>query len=422
LGIKLEIHENPSSTVKWSQTLTMNKNTNSSLLFAILLVVSIFMGGLPTVGQEPTDALRRGYRAGYTDGYMSGYKDISEGLSREIRRHSEYSTADRTYTAEFGKLEDFQDGYRQGFEKGYAHGFERKPFDSSLPTGLSRRGNVEPSMAVVATVPPPTPASPDEDEEEGVEEEFEEEEVEEEVEEEEVEEEEPPALPTPTPEPTPRPTPEIRPSPTPLPTPVVQPTPTPTPQFREPVRTVDTEVDEVLVRKDTVLILEMEGRLNTDASVVGDSFRAKVVSPLGLTGAIVDGRVAKIRKPGRIFRRAELTLVFDRITFKDGRSTDLVAILTEVLPVKSDNVRTVDSEGTVEGKVFDRGDGVRITAVTGSAAAVGAIVAGPGGAVVGAGIGAIANVASTLSRRGKDITIHPLQQLRIRTTTEIRLK
>jgi hypothetical protein len=394
-----------------------NTNTNSSLLFAIVLVVSIFFGGLPIVGQEQNDALRRGYRAGYTDGYMSGYKDISDGVSREIKRHSEYSTADRTYIPEFGKLEDFQDGYRQGFEKGYAHGFDRKPFDSSLPTGLSRRGNVDPSMVAVATVPPPIPASPDEDEEEEVEEEFEEEE-----EEEEVEEESAPALPTPTPEPTPRPTPEVQPTPIPQPTPVVQPTPTPQPLKEEPARNIDAGGDELLVRKDTVLILEMEGRLNTEASLVGDRFRAKVLSPLGLSGAMVDGRVAKIRKPGRIFRRAELTLVFERITFKDGRSTELVAILTEVLPVKSDNVRMVDSEGTVEGKVFDRGDGVRITAVTGTAAAVGAMVAGPGGAVVGAGIGAIANVASTLSRRGKDITIHPLQQLRIRTTTEIRLK
>lgn len=403
-----------SATNKMMKTL----RSKLSLLTSVLVVASLVAGGVPVTAQDSSLALNRGYRAGYTDGYMAGYTDISEGLSRDFRRHSEYSSANRTYTQEFGKLEDFQNGYRQGFEKGYAHGFERRPFDSAIPADLKKTESAVPSITPSAPVIPDVPApEPDEDESEETEEApAEETETEQETETEKEEESEPPTLPTPTPEPTPAPMPQ--------PTPVVssEPEPTPSPVSQEtssPSRELD---GESVISRDTVLILEMETRISSDGNSVGDRFKAKVVSPLGITDAIVEGRIARIRQPGRIYRRAELTLVFDRITTKDGRTSELPVILTEVMPVRTDNVRAVDSEGTVEGKVFDRADGIRIASVTGSAVAVGAIVGGPGGAAVGAGIGALANLASTLSRRGKEITIHQLQQLRVRTTAEIRLK
>jgi hypothetical protein len=389
-------------------------NPTISLHLSLALVLSFLFGGIPISAQDPTVALTRGYRAGYTDGYMAGYKDISENLSRDARRHPEFASADRTYTAEFGKLEDFQDGYRQGFAKGYTTGFDRKPFDSSVPADLRLGGGtpaptpqpVNPSPAPSPT-PSPTPVPTvviEEDEEE----------IEDFGEVEEEDEEELPVSPTPQPTPVPA---VIA-----TPTPVATPQPTPTPQVRIETPRTDTPADEFVISRDTVLILEMGTKISTEATLVGDRFKAKIISPIGLTDAIVEGRVANVRKPGRIRRRAELTLVFETITLKDGRSAPLTAILSEVLSVKNDNVRTVDREGTIEGKVFDRGDGIRITAVTGSAAAVGAVVAGPGGAVVGAGIGALANVASTLSRGGKHITIQPLQQLRLRTTREVRIK
>lgn len=402
----------PESTNKMMKTLRLKL----SLLTTTLLVASLAMISMPVGAQDSSLALNRGYRAGYTDGYMAGYTDISEGLSRDFRRHSEYSSANRTYTQEFGKLEDFQNGYRQGFERGYAHGFERRPFDSAVPSDLKKTDSavpaVPPSVPMIPDVPAP---EPEEDESEETEEApTEETESEQETETEKEEEPEPPTLPTP--EPTPAPTPQ--------PTPVVSPEPEPTPSSvaQETSSTSRQSDGESVIASDTVLILEMETRISSDGNSVGDRFKAKVVSPLGLTDAIVEGRIARIRQPGRIFRRAELTLVFDRITTKDGRTSELPVILTEVMPVRTDNVRAVDSEGTIGGKVFDRADGIRIASVTGSAVTVGAIVGGPGGAAVGAGIGALANLASTLSRRGKEITIHQLQQLRIRTTAEIRLK
>jgi len=407
IGYKLDsLETRPRSSGVTGLNQMNQRNSNFSLFIALAVTLSSLISGLPISAQETKVALVRGYRAGYTDGYMAGYKDITDGLSRELRRHSEYSSANRTYIPEFGKIEDFQDGYRQGFEKGYGHGFGRQAFDSAIPTDLKRRPETSATTVTTASPEPVIPAVPVADsDDEPSEVEVEKEEVEEKSE-----------IPPPTPTPVPAPTPEV------IVAPIPSPTPAPTPETVETPSLSDSGLDEVVVKKDTMLILEMVNRLNSEASIVGDRFQAKVVSPLGLTDAIVEGRISKIRRPGRIFRRAELTLVFERIIFKDGRSAELPAILTEVLPVRNDNVRAVDREGSVEGKVFDRGDGIRVTAIAGSAAVVGAVVAGPGGAAVGAGIGALANVASTLSRRGKDITIYPLQQLRVRTTSEIRLK
>ena len=60
-----------------------------------------------------------------------------------IKAKDEYQRADRTYNQAWGTLEDYKDGYQQGFEAGYSTGYERGNFNSSIPTGLSRRGTVD---------------------------------------------------------------------------------------------------------------------------------------------------------------------------------------------------------------------------------------------------------------------------------------
>lgn len=178
----------------------------------------------------------------------------------------------------------------------------------------------------------------------------------------------------------------------------------------------DREV--IVVKKDSELILELEDGLDTETNRVGDRFRAKVVSPIELTGMFVEGRVSKIRKPGRIRRKAELLLSFDRIVVSEERWGNLAAILTEVLPVRGDNVRKVDSEGTVEGKGVDRSDAVRAGATAGVGAVVGGTVAGPAGVAVGAALG----VGSVLVSKGRHVRLNRLQQLRLKTTFESRIR
>src|SRR4051812_23869979 len=91
-----------------------------SITLSLLLLSALACAGI-AIGQEKdsTFALQRGYRTGYSDGYMAGYRDTIDSMARSYGRHEEYKKANRTYTKEYGSVEDFRDGYQQGFEGGY---------------------------------------------------------------------------------------------------------------------------------------------------------------------------------------------------------------------------------------------------------------------------------------------------------------
>ena len=107
-------------------------------LFSMAAVTS----NAASVSQSQSTALERGYRTGYSDGYNAGYRDVTDQAPRDYQSKDEYQRADRTYNQAWGTLEDYKDGYQQGFEAGYATGYERGNFNSSIPSGLSRRGAV----------------------------------------------------------------------------------------------------------------------------------------------------------------------------------------------------------------------------------------------------------------------------------------
>lgn len=178
----------------------------------------------------------------------------------------------------------------------------------------------------------------------------------------------------------------------------------------------------ILIPSETELILELNDEITTERSREGDRFTAKVVSPMEINGATIEGRVSKIQKPGRIKRRGEILLTFDRIILSEARWSNFNAILTEVLPVKGDNVKKVDTEGTVEGKSSIKSDSVKVGAATGTGAVVGAVVGGPVGAAVGAGVGAAFGVGAAVVERGKHVKLNKLQQLRIKSTYETQIR
>src|SRR6478672_10619325 len=90
--------------------------------------------------KEGNFALQRGYRTGYSDGYMAGYRDTIDAVVRSYERHEDYTKADRTYSKDYGSVEEFRDGYQQGFEAGYDTGYDKKSFESTIPTTLKKRG------------------------------------------------------------------------------------------------------------------------------------------------------------------------------------------------------------------------------------------------------------------------------------------
>src|SRR4029078_700739 len=123
-------------------TATEGQNMNY-LKLPLVVLLSIAITGLLAIvpaGAQGTTALERGYRTGYSDGYTAGYSDVSSNAPRNYQNKEDYQKADRSYNDVWGPVEDYRDGYQQGFEAGYTAGYERQQFNSTLPSGLRRRG------------------------------------------------------------------------------------------------------------------------------------------------------------------------------------------------------------------------------------------------------------------------------------------
>jgi hypothetical protein len=338
-----------------------------------LVIPTVFAPAVSAQKQDTGVALQRGYRTGYSDGYMSGYRDTIDSASKNFGRHGDYSKADRAYSKDYGMIEDYRDGYQQGFESGYDTGYERRSFESSLPTGLRKRGNVSDSQLAVVT-------------------------------------------------------------PTTVKTIGTKPTQPATVDFSENTSTTSAKIDPIatnygsnsnpiiIIPRDTELILELQEDISTEHSREGEKFTARIVSPSEIAGATIEGRVAKLLKPGRIKRRSELSLTFDRIILDDNRWSNFGASLTEVLAVKGDNVKRVDTEGTAQGQSSLKGDVIKVGGATGAGAVIGGVVGGPVGVAVGAGVGAAFGVGAVVIERGKHIRLTRNQQLRIKTAYQTQIR
>ncbi|MBA4183149.1 MAG: hypothetical protein H0X49_03960 [Acidobacteria bacterium] len=389
------------------------KLTKSSFIFA--LSFSLFFVSFPSFttqtvfAQESRIALQRGYRTGYSDGYMSGYRDTIENAAKSYDKHNEYTKADRAYSIDYGSVEDYRDGYQQGFERGYDTGFEKRSFDATVPLNLAKRGVVSVTTTVGTTTTKTT-----------------------------VEEKSPTETVTETvvtdkvvePSVTNTVEGQVSENTDKISTTDTANTPTTTATEQPPILTTGTESNNsgvssetaILIPTETELIVELLDDINTEKNREGDRFKARVISPNELNGAIIEGRISKIQKPGRIKRRAEVLLSFDRIVLSQNRWSNFNAILTEVLPLKGDNVKRVDTEGMVEGKSSVKSDSVKIGAATGTGVVVGAIAGGPAGAAIGAGVGAAFGVGAAVVERGKHINLNKDQQLRIKSAYETQIR
>ncbi len=323
------------------------------LVVLLTICISGLLAIVPTAAQGQTTALERGYRTGYSDGYNAGFKDVSDGATRDFKNKEDYQRADRSYNEAWGPVEDYRDGYQQGFEAGYTAGFERQQFNSSLPTGLRRRSNAGSAPADNAGSSPVD---------------------------------------------------------------VNVATPTNTDPQTNPDNTVAPS-GSLAIPRNTILALELLTPLLTDASQRGDRLQARVIEPSQYAGYIVEGRVAQVKRPGKVKGVAELQLAFDQIRSTDNRTATLHAELIEITPMGAEDTE-IDSEGGVKGRDSRKDDAARVGAASGIGAIIGAIAGGGKGAAIGAIIGGGAGTASVMTQRGKDIRLDRGQHLKIRTSTD----
>lgn len=338
----------------------------------MLVAILVAVAALPAAGitlplatvaaQDSTSALERGWRTGYSDGYQAGYADSVEKATPDFKSKDDYQRADRAYAQTYGPVEDYRDGYQQGFEIGYSAGYERRGFDSTVPTGLKRRGTTQ---AAAPSNTPPVNDNNDNDESSS------------------------------------------------------------TSSSSSNTVNVPTNTRSgggaVLIPRDTVMRVELLTNLSTEASQEGDRFQARVIEPAEFEGAVVDGRVRRVKRPGRVKGTSELQLAIEQIRMPDNRFATLNAQVIEVVDTPGSGgsgAGDVDEEGGVKGKDTSRRDVVKIGTSSAIGAIIGAIAGGGKGAAIGAAIGGAVGTGGVMTQRGNDIYLPRGQQLRIRTNSD----
>jgi hypothetical protein len=144
--------------------------------------------------------------------------------------------------------------------------------------------------------------------------------------------------------------------------------------------------------------------LSSDRNHPGDAFTATLVEPLVADGMViarrgqaVAGRVAEARKAGRAKGTSRLGVEITEVSLVDGQE----------LPVKT---QLMERRGdTSVGR-----DVGAIGVTTGAGAAIGAGVAGPFGAGVGALAGAFVSTIGVLVTRGRPTVVYPEMVLTFR--------
>lgn len=162
---------------------------------------------------------------------------------------------------------------------------------------------------------------------------------------------------------------------------------------------------------------ELKARLNktlsSDDSRVGDRFTATVLSPNRYEGARITGHVSSIEKSGRVKGRTTMTLAFDSIRLRNGRSGTMRG---ELISLLGEDAEKVDEEGEVKsgskGKQTLKRSGIGAAA----GAVIGGIIGGGKGALAGVIIGGAAGAGSVAIDGSKELKIESGTRMLIRVT------
>ena len=204
------------------------------------------------------------------------------------------------------------------------------------------------------------------------------------------------------------------------------PPPTPVADKRPLASTRRAPVKRTVLPAGTEFEVELLDTLSTKFNEKGDTFRSRVFRGVRLQQGVVIpegtqlyGRVAHLKRAGRIRGRARMSLRFEELRFLDGRNIALEATLVGIDQRSSEKIK--DEEGTIEAGATRGEDMGKI----GKTSAMGALIGVIGGGR-GAGVGAIGGAAVGLGRvlltRGKDAQLESRTRLRIRLIEDLKLQ
>lgn len=165
-----------------------------------------------------------------------------------------------------------------------------------------------------------------------------------------------------------------------------------------------TASTEFVVPNNTRITAQLRNLVTTKQTQDGDRFTMEVNSPSEFSGAIIEGRVAKTERSGAVTGRANLSLEFDTIRLRDGRTFRFAGIVDDVTLANGEKV-AVNNEGTVR----DNNQTTKTVTRAGIGAAlgalIGAIAGGGSGAAIGAAVGAGAGAGTVVLQGRGDVEL-----------------
>src|SRR5689334_24135298 len=183
---------------------------------------------------------------------------------------------------------------------------------------------------------------------------------------------------------------------------------------REGSNVGDVATGSFIIPNGTELVAVLNSDLSTQTMHEGDRFTMTVRSGQ-YDGATIEGQVTSVNRGGRITGRSEMTLDFDTIRLRDGRSYRFAGILENVRMPNGDVVR-VDNEGAVR-ESDQTNKTIQRTAIgTAVGAIIGAIAGGGKGAAIGAIVGAGAGAGSVYVQGPNDLDLTAGTELTVRAT------
>ena len=169
---------------------------------------------------------------------------------------------------------------------------------------------------------------------------------------------------------------------------------------------------QVTVPAGTEVLLQLKSSVDTKNARVGDGVYCQTTFPVVVdnvvaipSGTYVKGEIVKVHRAGTIKGRAEVLFRFTSMIYPNGYTVDMPGIVHHDPGTAN---ASVDDEGTIKADSQKGKDASTVAKSTGIGAAGGAIVTGThGGTLGGAGIGALAGLATVLLTRGQDVRIEP---------------
>jgi hypothetical protein len=172
---------------------------------------------------------------------------------------------------------------------------------------------------------------------------------------------------------------------------------------------------DFVVPNGTELVALLNTGLSTKTARDNDRFTMSVRSPSQYEGATIEGYVTNVNRSGRVTGRSEMTLNFDSIRLRDGRTYRFAGIVETVRTQTGETVR-VDNEGAVREDDQSKRTIQRTAIGTAVGAIIGAIAGGGKGAAIGAILGAGAGAGSVYVQGRDDLELTNGTELTIRST------